>query len=124
MPNNECIEFYPEARNITCRANGAVTGKRFVKVSGNRESDLIDVATCTAAAKAFGVAGYDAADNEIVPVKRGPAVVPVKCAANLTAGVEVESDASGQAIVLASGKALGIAVTGATSGDDAQIALY
>lgn len=123
MPANECIEFYPQGRNITCRANGAVVGKTFVKVSGNREGDLINVATCTAAARAFGVAGYDAADNDPVPVKRGT-VLPVTCAANLTAGVEVESDAAGKAIVLASGKALGIAVTGATSGNDAQIFVY
>lgn len=122
---NECIPFYEPGRRVTCHATAGVTGKRFVGISGNRQTDgSVSVAHATAAGAAFGVAAYDAATGEKVGVLRGSGfVVPVTAAATLTAGQRVEVGANGQAAVLASGIPVGIVVTGATSGTDAQIAL-
>lgn len=124
MPVNECIERYPSGRQVTCRATSAVTGKRFVKVSGNRTDNLISVAPCTAGAKAFAVAVKDAASGENVGTFGVGFIVPVTCGATVTAGTQVECDSSGRAIPLASGIACGYATTGASSGADADIRLY
>ncbi|MGW3608948.1 capsid cement protein [Micromonospora sp. NPDC005163] len=122
---NECIPFYEPGRRITCHATAGVTGCRFVMISGNRQADgSISVAHATAATKAFGVAAYDAATGEKVGIVRGSGfIVPVTAAANLTANQRVEVGANGQAAVLAAGIAVGTVVTGATSGNLAQIAL-
>jgi predicted RecA/RadA family phage recombinase len=135
MNDNPCIPFYEPGKSITCQASATVTGKRFVAISGNRQSGpalstATDggnylVAPAGAGVRAFGVSGHDAASGEKVKVRRGSGwVLPVTAGGTITAGAEVECDSVGRAIALASGKALGIATTGATSGNDAEIALY
>lgn len=124
MPVNECIEFYPSGRLVTCRATAAVTGKRFLKVTGPRVGGLIAVAPCTAGAKNMGVARNDVASGENVGTYGVGFIVPVTCGAIVADGIEVESDATGRAIPLATGRPCGYAVQGAASGADAQIRLY
>lgn len=132
---NECIPIYRPGSDITCLAGGSITGKTFVKVSAglnvgnpasNVDSVLATVITNTAAGRAFGVATYDAASGARVPVITGPGhVVPVTCGAAIAAGAEVESNASGQAITLAAGKALGYAVSATTAANqDVFVRLY
>ncbi|TFV90399.1 capsid cement protein [Blastococcus sp. CT_GayMR16] len=126
---NENVGVYEPGVDLTCHASAAVTGKRFVSITGNRQTadngGNITVAHTGAGAKAFGVSKYDAASGGKVGVMRGNSrVTYVNCAANLAAGQDVESDASGRAIVKASGVAVGFAVTAATSGADAEISLY
>jgi len=133
MPANEVIPYYEVADRITARCSAAVTGKKFVKISGNRisgpglsaagDGGTYQVAQTVAGDKAFGVAMWDAAINTMVPVIR-EGIVPVTAGAAITAGQEVQSDANGAAIPLAAGKALGLACTGAANGADAEIALY
>ncbi|WP_229401924.1 capsid cement protein [Micromonospora okii] len=122
---NECIPFYEPGKRLTGHATAAVTGCRFVAISGNRQADgSISVAHAAAGTKAFGVAAYDAASGEKVGIIRGDGfVVPVMAGANLAANQRVEVGTNGQAIILASGVAVGTVVTGATSGNLAQIAL-
>ncbi|GAA3781229.1 DUF2190 family protein [Micromonospora maritima] len=122
---NEAIPFYEPGRRITCHATAGVTGKRFVNISANRQSDgNFSVAHATAAGAAFGVAAYDAATGEKVGVLRGSGfVVPVTAGGTIAAGARVEVGSNGQAVTIASGIAVGIAMTGATSGNDAIIAL-
>lgn len=109
----------------TAHAAGAITGATFVKPSSTNSNNTFGVVVCTAGARAIGVAAADAASGARVVVWAGAGTITeVTCAANLTAGQEVESDASGQAIVLASGKALGQCVADATSGAKAMIRLY
>ncbi|MER7164504.1 DUF2190 family protein [Micromonospora sp. NPDC000207] len=122
---NECIPFYEPGRRLTGHATATVTGCRFVMISGNRQTDgSISVSHATAATKAFGVAAYDAAIGEKVGILRGGGfIVPVTAAANLSANQRVEVGTNGQAAALASGIAVGTVVTGATSGNLAQIAL-
>ena len=132
---NECIPLYRPGSDITAVAGGAITGKTFVKVSaglnpGNpvtgTSSTLVTVVTNTAAGKAFGVATYDAASGARLPIICGPGhVVPVTSGAAVTAGAEVESDASGRAITLADGKPLGMALSASTgAGQDLLVRLY
>jgi hypothetical protein len=110
-----------------------VTGKRFVKVSANRQAGPalntstsggnISIAPATAAGAVLGVAAWDGAVGELVDVRRG-GVVPVTASGAITAGDRVEVATGGKAATLASGIAVGYAVSGAADGDDAQIALY
>lgn len=133
---NECIPIYRPGADVTCLTTAAVTGKTFVNVSGplvvgnpaaGTDATLIRVATAAAGARAFGVAVYDAASGARVPVitQGGGHVVPVTCGAAITAGAEVECNASGKAITLATGKALGKAVSTTTAADtDVFVQLY
>ncbi|WP_418345265.1 capsid cement protein [Rhodococcus pyridinivorans] len=122
---NECTPLFRPGRDVTVLATANVVGKTFVGVSGNRDtaSGLIKAVTATAAAKAFGVAAYDAANGKTCPVIRA-GIVPVTAGGTIAAGAEVEVGASGRAVTLASGKAVGYAVDGGTSGNDVLIALY
>lgn len=133
MAVNECIPFLEPGDRWTGHASAAVRGKRFVKISGNRQSGP-GLATTTeggnylvaeagAGQEVVGVASYDAAINTKVPVI-SYGVVPVTAGAAITAGVAVESDAQGRAIPLASGIRVGVAMTAASgAGVDAEIKL-
>lgn len=150
MPANECIPFKEPGSAITCKASGAVTGKLFVKISGNRtgggagglSSDLANVYQVAAVAAAgedsvLGVAKQDAADGSLVGVFTRPGIiVPVTAGATITAGDLVMADAAGKAIpfvqdvtpaagaAAATKRPLGLALTGASSNADAEIKLF
>lgn len=120
---NELIPFYEPGKRITCQATAAVTGKRFVIITANRQADgSLSAAHATAAGAALGVSTYDAAIGEKFGVIRG-GVVPVTAGGTIAAGARVEVGTNGQAVTFASGIPAGICVNGATSGQDAQIAL-
>lgn len=135
MPANECMPYYEPGTRITGHASAGITGKTFVAPSGNiqsgpllastSEGGNIVVATCTAGARALGVAGYDVASGEKCPLLTGPGmVVPVTAGGTIAAGAEVEVGSGGKAITLASGKAVGLCLTGATNNNDAMVRLY
>jgi len=122
---NECIPHYEPGKRITGHAASAVTGKRFVKVAGARlPGQNIQIAPCGAGEPACGVASMDGAEDAKVTFYGSTFTVPVKAGASITAGQEVESDSTGQAIPLDTGKALGLAMNDADSGADAEIKLY
>lgn len=143
---NEAIPIYEDADELPCFCKAAVTGKRFVQVAGNKKGTTsvtgIDIGLDTggsggnyqvglpncsgaagAAAICLGVAAFDQVINGIVTVHR-VGIFPVTCAANINAGAEVEVDATGKVIPLASGKAVGMCMNGVLSGADAEILLY
>ena len=127
MPNNELIPFKEHANRVTATPSAAVTGKRFVSISGDRQPDgTYTVAPTGAAGKALGVAAWDAGVGSkvtVVTITSGD-IVPVRAGAALTANASVMSDATGQAVVATAGATgLGIALTGCASGADAQILL-
>ncbi|MCB0834979.1 MAG: DUF2190 family protein, partial [Bacteroidetes bacterium] len=64
-----------------------------------------DGAVCAAGAQCVGVTMYDHESGEMAACLRGK--VPVVLGATVAAGARIESDASGLAITLASGVALG-----------------
>ena len=125
---NECIPLYQPGKHLTATVAGAaVTGKTFVDISGATLNPatgaLISVATATAAGKILGVAAFDAGLAAQLSVI-GEGVVPVTAGAAITAGAEVEVGASGKAITLASGKAVGRALTTAVNNADVYVRLY
>lgn len=122
---NECIPLFDPGATPTCSPSAAVTGKRFVAISGATVGGLMRIAPCGAGLRAIGVAARDAAIGEPVHVYGNPGqIVPVKVGAGaLTAGQEVQSDATGQAIVVAAGLRLGTIVDDAASGADGFVKL-
>lgn len=122
---NENVAVYEPGQDISGRASAGVTGKRFLKISGNRAGGNVAVAHADAGGRVCGVSGRDAASGELVRVMRGSGrVVFVTAGATLAAFQEVEVGANGVAVVKASGVAVGYAVTAATNGGDAEINLY
>lgn len=136
MPVNEAIAYYDPGDDITCHASAAVTGRRFVRPSGAKQvasqalatdglGGTIPVAHAGAGLKPLGVSAYDQPTvNGKLPVMRGHKVVPVETGAAIAAGAEVESDATGRAITLATGKACGICLNApSAAGQIAIVAL-
>lgn len=118
------VRIYEPGRDLTAQASAAVTGKRFVAVSGNRTANgNVAVAHAAAAGRVFGVAAHDAAQNQLVRVARG-GVVRVTAAGAIAAFAEVQVGAGGTATALAAGVAVGFALTAVADGADAEIALY
>lgn len=139
MATTECIPYYEPGERFTGHATAAVTGKRFLGVSGNIQSGPglntgtaggnISVAHAAAAAAIIGVSGYDAALGDKVPVLGSPGMVlPVTAEVAIAAGAEVQVGAAGQAVPFGNGAVngikVGICLTAATAGSDAMIKLY
>ena len=122
---NDARPLFRPGAEVTALTSAAVTGKTFVGISATRDADtgLVKVAPATAAAKAFGVAAYDAASGATLPILRG-GIVPVTAGGSITAGDEVEVGTGGKAVKLATGVAVGQAIETATSGADVFVALH
>ncbi|WP_349318870.1 DUF2190 domain-containing protein [Mycolicibacterium canariasense] len=122
---NELIDIYKPGTDISGRAAVAVTGKRFLKISGNRSGGNIAVAPADAGGRTCGVATFDAAVGAVVGIARGKdRVVPVTADGAIAAFAEVEVGAAGKAKTIGTGKAVGYALTAAADGADAEISLY
>ena len=122
---NDNVGVYEPGRDITGRATAAVTGKRFLKISGNRSNGNIAVAHADAAGRVCGVSKYDAASGAIVGVARGNSrVTHVTADGAIAAFAEVEVGAAGKAKTKTAGIAVGYALTAAANGADAEISLY
>lgn len=128
---NDLIPFKEPADRVTCTPSVAVKGKTFVVISGDRNADgTYTIAPAGANGKVFGVACWDAAIGEkvtVITIESG-LIVPVIAGAALAANNSVVSDAAAEAAVAAGGAgtvqhAVGIVLTGAADGDDAQIHL-
>ncbi|WP_111512238.1 capsid cement protein [Mycobacterium kyogaense] len=117
---------YEPGQDITGQATGAVTARRFVKISGNRTNGgNVAVTAAAAGDRALGVAGHDAAVGDLVRVVRGASrVVKVTASGAIAAGAEVQVGANGTAATKAAGVAVGYAITGAVDTADAEISLY
>lgn len=126
---NENIGVYEPGQNLTGHCSAAVTGKRFLAITGNRQtadaSNNLTVAHATAAGRTCGVSNKDAAQGKKVGVMRGNSRVTfVTAGGNIAAFAEVEVGANGTAVTKSAGIAVGYAVTAATNGGDAEISLY
>lgn len=123
---NEAIPLFRPGSDVTCLTTAAVVGKTFVDVSATVDATgMIKVATASAAARAFGVATYDAASGARVPVICGPGtIVPVTAGGTITAGADVEVGAAGKAVALAAGKPAGKAVQAGTLNNDVLVRIY
>lgn len=122
---NECIPLYRPGADVTAVTTGAVTGKTFVAQSAALTTGLISVAAATAAGAVFGVAAYDAASGARVAVIRGPkSIVPVTAGGTIAYNAEVEVGSGGKAVTIASGIAVGRAVSAGTNNNDVYVSLY
>lgn len=133
---NECVPFYEPGHAITGVPTTAVVGCRLVGISGARQTaagpnkGLISIALAVAGAKAFGVAGRDAAVGVAVKVFRGPKmVVPIQASnATISAFAEVEAVGTGANAGMvqtkASGVAVGYVVDDCAANGLAQVSLY
>lgn len=128
---NEAIPYFDPADTVTGYAEAAVTGKRFVAVSGPRTDGLVTVSPGSAATSVatVGVASRDAALGAKVMVAR-TGVWPVTAGEALAAGDVIGSDDTGRAVKLATAVALNAAAVrlgtvwdDVADGDDAPVAL-
>lgn len=118
----DCTPFWDVADTITCHAEAAVVGCRLVSISGPRVDGNPQVSHTAAGEEAFGVASRDkGAGEKVMVIRKG--IVGVTAGVALTAGQDVQSDANGQAIVLAAGVRAGTVVDDAGIGTIALIAL-
>lgn len=123
----DSIVFWRPGADITGTATAAVTGRRFVAISGDKQADgTYSIAPAAAGGRAIGVAMQDAAIGGKTNVIRGAkTVAEVEAGAALTAFAEVESDATGRAVPRTTGVALGVVMTAqATVGAAAEVSLY
>jgi hypothetical protein len=117
------VRVYAPGADITAEATATVTARRFVKISGNRTAGgNVAVDAAGAGDRVFGVTADDASAGGLVRVARG-GVVKVVAGAAITAGADVQSNASAAAVPASTGTVVGIAVTGAANGGTAEIAL-
>lgn len=113
---------YAPGQAITAAATSPITGRRFVKPSGNRAAGgNLAVAHAAAGDRPLGVAAADAAPGQLVTLVRG-GVVRVTAGGAIAAGAAVQVGADGKAITAAAGVVVGIAVTGVADGGVAEIA--
>lgn len=126
-----CVERYPVGRDITAYVVTSVTEKTFVKISGTRKSRALGsnygVAPATAAGAAFGVAKETVASGSDLTVGvHGPGkIVPVTTGTGgVTAGQEVEIATGGVVVTYSSGIKVGMALTTASAGADADVRIY
>lgn len=124
---NENVGVYKAGQDLTGTTSAAVTGKRFLRISGNRNTTngTITVAHATAAGRICGVSNQDAASGATVGIHRGASRVTfVTASGAIAAFAEVEVGTNGVAVTKSAGVAVGYAVTAAADGADAEISLY
>jgi hypothetical protein len=127
---NEAVPLFRPGADLTCLTTASVVGKTFVDISATRDATtgLLKVATAGAGVAALGVAAYDAthvSGGTRCRVIAGPGtIVHVTAGAAITAGAEVETNASGKVITLASGRAVGKALETGVNNTDTLIRLY
>lgn len=151
MPANECTPFKEPGATFTARCSAAVSGCRFVSISGDRTGGggggaegaiTVGVGLSTdaeniykvklgpsAAGAIVGVSGYDGPSGgeiKVYAIRKG-IVLPIKAAEAIAAGEEVMSNAEGEAVKYVEGankKALGLTMTKVASGGQAEILLH
>jgi hypothetical protein len=123
---NECIPLYEPGKRITIIADGGINGRRAVKVNASKGQTFpganLHVIQAVAGDRPDGIALWDLLTNEVGGMIRD-GVVPVDAGATVTAGQEVQVDATGRVITLAAGKSIGKAWTDATVGNPCYVAL-
>lgn len=121
----ESIPIHRPGEQITCHAGVAITGARFVALTGEPVGGNPSVGAPAAGARTFGVAARDAAAGAKCSVMGlDGQIVPVEAAVALAAGNLVTPTATGAAGVAAVGNQIsGSVVQGAAAGAQALVRL-
>lgn len=126
LGQNELQPLYEPGKRITIVADGAVSGRRAVKTNASKGMGFpganLHVIQAVAGDRPDGIACWDLATTETGQMIRD-GVVPIDAGATVTAGQEVQIDATGRVITLAAGKSIGKAWTDATVGNPCYVAL-
>lgn len=100
-----CIEIFTPSEDITGKCTALVRGKRLVQptttppVGGMLGTENINIAEAGAAsASIIGVARYEGALADIIPMITANTVVPLVAGAAVVAGDVLKSDAQGRVI--------------------------
>ncbi|RIJ76607.1 DUF2190 family protein [Nakamurella silvestris] len=109
--------------SVTCKANVAITGKRFVKVGAGSLANRQNINPCGAGDRAHGISHRDAAAGESVSViRRG--TWSVTAGGTITSGDPLAAGALGVAVLAAGAAAvLGTASNDAVAGGDVFVIL-
>jgi hypothetical protein len=118
----QSFNLFSDDRALTCKAQGAIPGSRFVKLVAGGTFQQPKVALCGAGEQAYGVSGWTVADGETLTVQK-LGCWTVEAGVNLVAPQQIQSDAEGKAIVLAAGRRLGQIHSDAALGADAAVEL-
>lgn len=97
----DMVPFHFPAQTLTCHAGAAVTGRRFVNVTGAPTDDCPTVEHAVNS-DAIGVAAQDAAVGDKVTVFT-VGHLELEAGAAVAAGAKVTADATGRAIVATAG---------------------
>lgn len=126
---NELIPLYEPGKRITIVADGAISGRRAVKVNASKGQGFpganLHVIQAVAGDRPDGIATWDLATTEVGAMIRD-GVVPVDAGATVTAGQQVMLDATGRVItyvVAGTNYPIGKAWTDATVGNPCYVAL-
>jgi hypothetical protein len=120
---NDAVPYFDPGDTFTAYCEAAVSGKRFVSISGPRVDGLPQISPTGAGAAAVGVASRDAALGGKVMVAR-VGIWPVVAGGAITAGDPIKADAAGEAIPQGgAGEILGYALDDAADGADVPVAL-
>jgi len=119
---NDCFPLFDAGAKPTCHCEAAVTGKRFVEVSGPMVNGLIQISHATAAGTVFGVAFRDTAIAGTCGVYTD-GIVPVTAGGAFSAGQLLEVGADGKAVVLAAGIPVAKAMSDGVNNADAFVQL-
>lgn len=100
----------------TSTASATITGANVLEVTA---SGTVGPAGA-GSVKVVGVAAFDAASGALVTIFRG-GVQELVASGTVTQGEQVEAGAAGTVRTLASGRAIGVALTTATTGNKTQV---
>lgn len=124
---NQCIALFEPGDDITMVADATIAGCTFVSPKAN---NVVDITTglqkcvqATAATRPIGVLNGDAIQGNTRKVIRGNKVIPITAGAAINSGSAVEVGAAGKAVTLASGQAVGIALTNALTNELCYVAI-
>lgn len=129
----EMIARFKPGQNVPAFCTAQVLAGRFVAISAPKTAQGdYSIAHAGAGARVFGVSERDSGPTtdpasswtRRVNVVRTGAIARVIAGVNLTAGQQVESNATGQAILLTAGIATGQVLNTVASGAVAEVALY
>lgn len=128
MATNPAVPYWDNAETVTARAGAAITGKRFVGISGpmtEEQPTMTHAAAVGARAARTGVSAYDAPAGGNVTVYSGTQVMPVTASVAIAAGDSIYAIADGRATNVAgtNPEPLGVAYGDAAIGADCPVKL-